>query len=185
MFSPYRTRRLPLAVAAALMFGAPAVAQSDSPVLLTVTGAVEHANRGPVDPEQDKLFVFNDVAFSKAMEFDADALASLPQATVRTDFPMGGEKVEFTGPMLVDVLEAAGADGATVTIQAMDGYSIEVPSAELVDKGAVVALARDGKPLGIGGFGPTQIVFPRGERADLAKMNDDWWIWQIYHIKVE
>ena len=53
----------------------------------------------------------------------------------------------------------------------------------MVDKGAVVALARDGKALGIGGFGPTQIVFPRAERADLADMPDDWWIWQIYHIR--
>jgi hypothetical protein len=28
-------------------------------------------------------------------------------------------------------------------------------------------------------------VFPRSERDDLADMPDDWWIWQIYHIKVE
>ena len=57
--------------------------------------------------------------------------------------------------------------------------------AEMMDKGAVVALKRDGKPLGIGGFGPTQIVFPRAERADLAEMPDDWWIWSIYHISVQ
>ncbi len=83
------------------------------------------------------------------------------------------------------MLAAAGAEGETVTIQAMDGYAVEAPATELVDKGAVVALARDGKALGIGGFGPTQIVFPRAERPDLAAMPDDWWIWQIYHIKVE
>ena len=57
---------------------------------------------------------------------------------------------------------------------------------DLVAKGAVLALERDGKALGIGGLGPTQIVFPRAERPDLADMSDDLWnSWQIYHIKVE
>ena len=68
------------------------------------------------------------------------------------------------------MLAAAGAEGETVTVQAMDGYAVEAPMQEMVAKGAVVALERDGKPLGIGGFGPTQIVFPRAERADLADM---------------
>jgi hypothetical protein len=178
-------RLLAPALVLALAGGLAAPAFAAGPVLLTVSGAVENANRGPVDPDQDKLFVFNDVAFDAATEFDAAALAALPQATVTTDFPMGGPTVEFTGPLLEDVLAAAGAGGGTVTVQAMDGYAVEAPRAELTEKGAVLALARDGKPLGIGGFGPAQIVFPRGERADLAEMNDDWWIWQIYHIKVE
>jgi hypothetical protein len=182
---PQTPRRLLLALASAgaLLLGQAAAA--GGPVLLTVTGDVANANRGPVDPAQDKLFVFNDVAFEKAMEFDLETLESLPQASVKADFPMGGEVVEFTGPLLADVLAAAGASGEKVTVQAMDGYAVEVSAAELVEKGAVVALARDGKPLGIGGFGPTQIVFPRAEREDLKGMNDDWWIWQIYHIKVD
>ena len=107
------------------------------------------------------------------------------QTTVRADFPKGSDETAFTGPLLGDVLAAAGAEGSMVTVRAMDGYAVEVPLAELLDKGAVVALARDGKPLGIGGFGPTQIVFPRAERPDLADMADDWWVWQIYHIDVE
>ena len=90
----------------------------------------------------------------------------------------------FTGPALADVLSAAGASGDTVTIQAMDGYAVEVPAADMLGAGAVLALTRDGRPLGIGDFGPTQLVFPRGEREELADMPDDWWIWQIYHVSV-
>ncbi|MBA3324050.1 MAG: hypothetical protein H0T41_01795 [Rhodobacteraceae bacterium] len=182
MIETARTRALLLALALALGAGA---VHAGGPVLLTVTGAVENANRGAVDPAHDKLFVSNHVAFDRAMEFDADTLAALPQATVRADFPKDGRIVSFTGPLLADVLAAAGATGATVTIQAMDGYAVEVASAAMTEKGAVVALARDGKPLGIGGFGPTQIVFPRADRADLAEMNDDWWAWQVYHIRVD
>lgn len=179
------TSRSLLALAVALSFGAAAPAVAEGPTLLTVTGEITDTNRGPVDPETDKLFIFNDVNFERAREFDLGMLETLPQATVHADFPKGGEKTEFSGPLLKDVLAAAGAEGKTLMIQAMDGYAIEAPLDELVDKGAVVALARDGKSLGIGGLGPTQIVFPRADRADLADMSDDWWIWQIFHIKVE
>ena len=171
-----------LAFALALAFGSPAFAAG--PVMLTVTGAVDKANRGPSDPDFDVLFTFNEVRFDKAHAFDLGALAALPQASVRADFPKGGPEARFTGPLLADVLAAAGAEGDTVTVQAMDGYAVEAPRAELEAKGAVIALTRDGQPLGIGSFGPAQLVFPRSERADLASMPDDWWIWQIFHIKV-
>lgn len=167
-----------------LVLGAPA-GFAGGPVLLTVTGTVSEPNRGPVDPAYDKLFIFNDVSFEKAREFDLSDLEKLPQETVHADFPKGGAETEFTGPLLKDVLAAAGAEGQTVTVQAMDGYAVEVPLGDLIGKGAVVALARDGKPLGIGNFGPTQIVFPRSDRPELKDMPDDWWIWQIYHIDVK
>ena len=179
------TPRSLLVLATALSLGAAAPALAAGPTLLTVTGEITDTNRGPVDPETDKLFIFNDVSFDKAREFDLGMLETLPQTTVHADFPKGGAEAEFTGPLLEDVLEAAGAEGKTIMIQAMDGYAIEAPMDELVGKGAVVAIARDGKALGIGGLGPTQIVFPRADRADLADMSDDWWIWQIFHIKVE
>jgi hypothetical protein len=172
-----------IAFAFALSGAAPAFAEG--PVLLTVTGEISAPNRGAVDPEEDKLFIFNEVSFEKAKEFDLGELEKLPQAVVHADFPKGGAEIEFSGPLLADVLAAAGAEGEILTVRAMDGYAVEAPLEEMVAKGAVVALERDGKALGIGGLGPTQIVFPRAERSDLADMPDDWWIWQIYHISVE
>ncbi len=171
------------ATLALLALGTPVLAEG--PTLLTITGSVENANRGAVDPEFDKLFSFNDISFDRAMEVDRETLLKLPQVTVKTDFPKGGEMVEFTGPTVEDVLKLAGAEGDTVTIQAMDGYAVDIPMSELIGKGGVVALSRDGRDFGIGNFGPTQIVFPRAERADLADMPDDWWVWQIYHISVD
>jgi hypothetical protein len=174
-----------LVAAALLASGVALPALAEGPVVLTVTGAIDNPNRGALDPDIDKLFAFNDASFEKAAVFDLVSLESLPQTTVHADFPKGGETVAFTGPLLEDVLEAAGAEGDMVTVQAMDGYAVEVPVDDLVEKGAVIALGRDGKAFGIGDFGPSQIVFPRADRPDLAEMNDDWWIWQIYHISVE
>lgn len=173
------------AIALLALVAASLPAAAEGPVLLTVTGAVTTPNRGPVDPDYDKLFVFNEAEFQAAHEFDLAELDKLPRQTVKVDFPKGGPETEFSGPLLKDVLAAAGAKGKTITVQAMDGYTVEVPADELLAKGAVLALERNGKPFGIGDFGPTQIVFPRGDRADLKDMPDDWWIWQIYRIDVK
>ncbi len=55
-----------LALAAILAVGMAVPAFADGPVLVTVSGAVSNANRGPIDAEVDKLFAFNDVTFEKA-----------------------------------------------------------------------------------------------------------------------
>lgn len=157
---------------------------ADGTVILTVTGDVNNPNRGAYDPAVDKFFGFNDVEFDKGAQFDLAALQSLNMVQINADFPKGGQVYQYEGPLLIDVLKAAGAEGSKVTLQALDGYAIEVSREELEAAGAVLALKRDGSALGIGGFGPTQVVFPRADRSELSDMNDDNWIWSIFHISV-
>lgn len=159
--------------------------RAKGPVLLTITGEMNNPNRGGYDPARDKFFGFNEVEFSQAREFDFEALEALKTVKIMADFPKGETVHSFEGPLLVDVLKAAGAVGDMVTVQALDGYAVEVPLADLEAKGAVVALKRDGAAFGIGDFGPTQIVFPRADRADLKDMSDDNWVWSIFHISVK
>ncbi|MEE9453710.1 MAG: hypothetical protein V3V13_04930 [Paracoccaceae bacterium] len=156
-----------------------------STVILTLTGNIEKPTRGASNEDIDKFFIFNDIEFANAAQFDVAALSALPQTSVKADFPMGGPVYVFEGPLLSDVLHAAGAMGETITIRALDGYAVDIPFEEAIAKGAVVALKRDGIPFAIGDFGPTHVVFPRADRDDLAEMNDDWWVWSIYHIHVE
>ncbi|MEM7438682.1 MAG: molybdopterin-dependent oxidoreductase [Pseudomonadota bacterium] len=160
-------------------------AQAQQTSILTVTGNVENPNRGAFDKTTDVFFEYNEVAFDKAMTFDAASLEKLPMVKVKADFPLGGDVHTYEGPLLADVLAAAGAKGEEITIQALDGYAMIVPLAEIIDQGAVLAMKRNGEAFSIGGFGPTQIVFPRAERADLKDMPDDRWVWSVFHIKVE
>jgi len=160
-------------------------AELSGPVLLTVTGNLSAPTRPGYDQLNDKFFEFNEVQFEKAAQFDYAKLRNLTNVTVQADFPKGGEVFTFEGPLLKDVLEAAGASGKTVMVQALDGYAAVVPMEEMIDKGAVVALSKNGVPFAIGDYGPTQIVFPRAERSDLADMPDDNWVWSIFHISVE
>ena len=182
-------RTILMACALGLVLGAgTAIAQTDKadgPILLTVTGSVSNTNRGGFDPETDKFFGYNEVEFSNAKEFDFSSLADLDMVKIKADFPKGRQVHDYEGPLLEDVLESAGATGDTVTIQALDGYAVEIPLKEIIDMGAVVALKRNGEMFGIGDFGPTQIVFPRAERSDLADMSDDNWVWSIFHINVK
>ena len=73
----------------------------------------------------------------------------------------------------------------TVTTGPVDNEAIPRPVGLMRVMGAMIALMRDGRALGIGDFGPAQIVFPRAEREDLSDMPDDWWIYQVYNITVE
>ncbi len=154
-------------------------------VILTVTGDVALPTRRESSEDVDKFFIFNDITFDKAAQFDVAALQALPQVSVNADFPKGGRVYLFEGPLLKDVLESVGATGEVVTIRALDGYAVDISLKDAYAAGAVVALKRDGIPFAIGDFGPTHVVFPRADRADLADMNDDWWVWSIYHINVE
>jgi hypothetical protein len=151
MFIPNRGFLLATVVTAGLLLGPASFAQDklDGTVLLTVTGEVMNPNRGGFNPDTDKFFGHNEVEFAKAAQFDFDALEGLASVKVNADFPKGEQVYEFEGPLLVDVLKAAGASGETVTMQALDGYAIEVPLEELEAAGAVLALKRDGEAFGI------------------------------------
>ncbi|RMD47434.1 MAG: hypothetical protein D6832_06095 [Alphaproteobacteria bacterium] len=153
-----------------------------NPVLVTVTGRVSRPNRGPFDPATDKFFGYHEISFERARSFTCADLSHLPRHSVRADFPKGGPVHAFSGPRLADVLAAAGAEDGPVVVQALDGYRVELEPGELAD--AVLAIARDGEQLGLGDFGPAWLVWPRAEKAELAAMSDDHWVWSIFHIAV-
>ena len=80
-------------------------------MLLTVSGDITRAepDRAGRSAIRDKLFVFNEVSFEKAREFDLPTSRSC-RRRVHADFPKGGAETEFSGPLLADVLAAAGAE---------------------------------------------------------------------------
>jgi len=181
-------RRL-LAVALALALSGAAQAQTlkapSGPVLLTVTGAVANTNRGPFDETKDIFFKNQQVTFQRAAAFDLAMLEALAQRTVEADYPQGGPLHKFTGPLLRDVLKAAGAAGKVARVLAVDGYNQEIELHEIEQWPILLALKQDGAYLGLGGFGPTRIVFPRRDVPALADRNDDKWVWAVVHIEVE
>jgi hypothetical protein len=156
------------------------------PAILTVAGAVDRPNRGPVDPFADAFFAFHEIAFDRAAEFDLAMLESLGMHEIRAHYPNWPGPSTFEGPLLADVLAAAGAGGQTLRAVALDGYASEIPLADLAKYQVVLALKRDGRYLGIGGRGPAWIVYPREDHPELQAATDDAGLaWAAFVLMVE
>lgn len=156
------------------------------PVVLTVAGAVQNPNRGPVDPFADGFFVHHEIAFDRATEFDLAALEALGMHEVSAQYPNWPARSTFEGPLLADVLAAAGAAGRTVRTLALDGYAAEIPASDLRTYPIVLAVKRDGRYLGLGGRGPLWVIYPRDDFPALQQAKDDASLaWAVFAILVD
>jgi hypothetical protein len=151
-------------------------AEPGDPTVITIIGAIEKTNRGPLDPFQDALLARYSKGFEGAYALSRSDLMSLSQHSVRARYPSWKTDHTFSGPRLADVLAAAGSRGGSVQIYGLDGYRIAYERTVLEEAEYILALTMDDKPLGMGGFGPTYVMvsdqskeaFPDGKPSDDA-----------------
>ncbi len=152
------TRRRFAALSAALSVGvtlaaaAPWAAALDTPpgkVVLSVTGNVPAAQAGG------------------HADFDMAMLEKLPQHSFTTATPWYPKPRTFTGPLLRDVLAAAGAKGALLRAIALNDYKIEIPAGDADKFDMIVARLLDGQPMPVREKGPLFIVYPFDSSAEL------------------
>ncbi len=154
------------------------------PALLTVAGAITNSNRPAFDPHVDAFFGAHEQAFDKAFAFDRAALEALPQVALRATAEMWPATVAAKGPRLRDVLAAAGAaPDATVTLVALDGYAVVLDANARASATWVLAIDANGAPLGIGGRGPTWLLFDTGD-AVAGENIEARWAWSVFLIEV-
>ncbi len=156
----------------------------DGPVILTITGEVGRSNRGPFDPFADKLLAFQGTQFDRAMAFDRAALEKLGMHEIMVGYPGWPSAHRFEGPLLKDVLAAAGVEGGMVQPVALDGYAAEIPYSDLTKYPVILALKMDGRWLPLGGAGPAWVIYPRDDFPELAEEDDAKWVWGVTHIRV-
>lgn len=153
------------------------------PVVLTIAGQIGVANRGPSDPELDQFFAYHEISFAAAAEFDRAMLESLGTHEIELSYEKWSEVYKVSGPRLVDVLSAVGAQGRAITATALDGYAEEVSADELAARDWIVVLERNGRPLGIGGLGPLWIVYHVPGNT-LSHDDEARWPWAVFFIEV-
>lgn len=140
------------------------------PGLLTVSGLVGKANRGPVDPALDQLMAKHGVKFDKAWVLDAEALRHLPAVRIKATLEYDAKMHSLSGPLLTSVLESAGVSGdAMLGLRAVDGYVVPLRMADARSYRMIVATEMDGAPLVLGGLGPQWAVY---EADTLAAFKD-------------
>ncbi|MFN3400701.1 MAG: molybdopterin-dependent oxidoreductase [Ferrovibrio sp.] len=175
-----------LALSVSFSAAAADLAPPKGPVVLTIHGKITNSNRGALNEFEDAFFKFGSVSFDKAAQFDLPMLEKLGMKTLTVKYDTWPKAYTFEGPLLADVLKAAGATGKSIKVYALDGYGAEIPASELQQYGVLLALKADGKYLGLGGRGPTWVVYPRDDKHPALKSHDDAkWVWSALRIEVE
>jgi hypothetical protein len=118
-------------------------------VILSITGSIQLKNAG------DRA------------DFDMAMLAALPQHSFTTSNPWYKESKKFTGPLLRDVLAAAGAQGSTLKAVALNDFKIDIPVADTRQYPMVLARLMDDKPMLVREKGPLFIVYPFDTHTEL------------------
>ena len=153
--------------------------------VLTVAGRIGEVNRGPYNAFRDAFFKHHERTFENAFSFTREALKRLPQRSITARFDNWPSAVTAKGPSLAKVLEVVRApDEAKLKIVALDGYAAEFEAKDIASHDWIVAIEADGKPLGIGGRGPTWLMFDTGGKT-LKAEDEALWVWSAFMIVVE
>lgn len=154
---------------AAFAFAGPAAAL-DKPtgeVILVVKGKVKNMNT------------------DDGAAFDLAMLEALEGRTGEMETPWTEGKVKLTGPFLRSVLEAAGAEGETLSVKAINDYAAEVP-AEDAKLDTILATRMNGDLMSVRDKGPLFLVYPFD--LDSGLYNEKYFsrsVWQIKEIEVK
>lgn len=100
-------------------------------------------------------------------DFDMDMLMALPQHSFTTSSPWYKEAKKFTGPLLRDVLAAAGAQGTNLKAFALNNFKVEIPVADTRQFPVMLARLMDDKPMLIRDKGPLFIIYPFDTQPEL------------------
>ena len=156
--------------AAALLAGGAAWAleRPTGDILLTLTGQLRSPNDG------------------SAAHFDMAMLERLPQTSFNTRTPWYAQARKFTGPLLRDVLRAAGAHGNLLRAKALNDYRVDIPFEDAQRYDIVVARLLDGVPMPVRDRGPLFVIYPFDSSPELR--NAIYYsrsAWQLRSIEVK
>lgn len=145
-----------------------ALAPPAGPVVLTISGNITQVNAGQT------------AVFSMAM------LEALPQHTFTAKTPWYPKPMQFTGPLLRDLLTAAGASGTKVMTTGLDDYKTEIPVADTKTYNMIVARLINGKPMSVREKGPLFLLYPFDARPELqTERYYNRCTWQLIKLTVQ
>lgn len=159
-------------LACALLVTVPALAD-DLPaptgeIVLTVTGKIEKRNQGD------------------AAVFDLDMLKAMGEVTFKTTTPWTDGAQSFTGVPLDALLQAVAVTEGTLTATAINDYAVEIPVADAVADGPIIAYLQNGDPMSVREKGPLWVVYPYDSKHDYqAEVIYTRSIWQLINIDVK
>ena len=149
----------------------PGIASTMQPkALLTVSGRI-----GRVNNKTTNTYDFTEPDFLE-----------LNQSSITTGTSWTPTSV-FVGPLLLDVMQAAGVTSGTLTFKTLDDYSAPIPWEDLVRYGVILAHSQDGKRLNNKRWGPLWTIYPRDQYPVALKgpIAESRFIWQVNRIEIK
>jgi len=137
-------------------------------VVLTLSGQLRTPNAG------------------KEAHFDMAMLERLPQISFSTRTPWYAQARQFTGPLLRDVLRAAGAHGTLLRARALNDYRVDIPFQDAQRFDIILARLLDGAPMPVRDRGPLFVIYPFDSQSELR--NAIYYsrsAWQLRSIEVQ
>ncbi|MGR3616646.1 MAG: molybdopterin-dependent oxidoreductase [Paracoccaceae bacterium] len=102
---------------------------------------------------------------SSVAQLSLQDLLDMPVETVRTSTVWTDGVQEFTGVSLQHLVTKMGADSGTLQAVAMNDYIVEIPVSDAVEKGPIIAYARNGEHMSIRDKGPLWVIYPYDSNA--------------------
>lgn len=143
----------------------------------------------PAPTEEVILTLSGDLATKNegdTLIFDMPTLEQLGLVKFTINDPWQETQVEYTGVLMSDLLEVAGAsESATeVTITALDGYAPTVPIEEFRTHRVILATRSNGEYMTAEELGPTRIIFQYDDHpnSDEAKIYS---VWQVASMEIK
>ena len=118
-------------------------------VVLTISGKIDESNS------------------PQGARFDMAMIEKLPQHSFTTLTPWEKQPIQFTGPLLRDVLAAVKAQGTVIKAIALNDYQSSIPVEDAMKFDMVMALKMNGQPISVKTKGPLFIVYPYDAKPEL------------------
>lgn len=132
------------------------------------------------------LTIDGSVSSSDGFKLDLASLQQLGAQTFKTSTIWTEGELIFTGVPLKALIEEAGGAGTTVVAEALNGYAVEIPVAELEDNVPIVAYFIDNETFSRRDKGPLWVVYPY-DSDDRFKTETAYAysIWQLHRLTVK
>ena len=140
---------------------------AEGEVILTVSGEIGATNYG------------------EKAAFDIAMLRALGEVEFATSTIWTEGEQTFLGVSLKTLLETIGVEDGTLKASAINDYSVEIPVADAVEGGPIIAYMRNGKEMSVRDKGPLWIVYPYDQNPDYkSEQIYSRSIWQLDRIEV-
>lgn len=147
--------------------------------------AINPAKAQEIELGEPALVVDRTTPDGTKVMFDATAIAGLARLEFMTSTPWTTGVHSFSGPSLLALLREARAVGKDIRLDALNGYSVEIPVDQLTETAPIVADRIDGKPFSIRDKGPLWVIYPYDSDVEFqTEVTYARSIWQLVSITV-